>query len=87
MAPEGVLIFVKRVPFCILWVFAAFGILLGTATSATGTEVAYHFDRNALAATARASDGTYVALTDSGNLLAFDPATYALLAERVPLTW
>jgi hypothetical protein len=76
--------FVKRVPFWILGICATFGIRLGTATSATGTEVAYHFDRNALAATARASDGTYVALTDSGNLLAFDPATYALVAERIP---
>src|SRR5262249_55721475 len=38
----------------------------------------------AFAATARAGDGAYVALTDSGNLLAFDQATYALLAERIP---
>jgi hypothetical protein len=65
-------------------VCAAFGILAGAVTSAQSAEVAYHFDRNAFAATARAGDGAYVALTDSGNLLTFDPATYALLAERVP---
>ena len=84
MAHAGVLMFVNRVSFWILGICATFGIRLGTARSATGTEVAYHFDRNALAATARASDGTYIALTDSGNLLAFDPATYTLVAERVP---
>ena len=67
-----------------LSVCAAFGLLLGAVRSANGTDVAYHFDRNAFAATARVGDGPYVALTDSGNLLAFDPATYALLAERVP---
>jgi hypothetical protein len=65
-------------------VSAAAGILCGAVASANGAQVAYHFDRNAFAATARAGDGAYVALTDSGNLLAFDPATYALLAERVP---
>lgn len=65
-------------------VCAALGVLLGSVSSANGAEVAYHFDRNAFAATARAGDGAYVALTDSGNLLAFDPVTYALLAERVP---
>jgi hypothetical protein len=67
-----------------VWVCAAFGVLLGAVTAANAAEVAYHFDRNALTASARAGDGAYVALTDSGNLLAFDPATYALLAERVP---
>jgi hypothetical protein len=66
-----------------LWA-ATFGIWSGVVTSANGAEVAYHFDRNAFVATARAGDGTYVALTDSGNLLAFDSATFALLAERIP---
>lgn len=67
-----------------LSICAAFGLLLGAVRSANGTEVAYHFDRNAFAATARIGDGPYVALTDSGNLLAFDPASCALLPERVP---
>ena len=57
---------------------------LSGSAIANGTDVAYHFDRNAFAATARAGEGPYVALTDSGNLLAFDPVTYALVAERVP---
>jgi len=65
-------------------VSAAFALVLGALTPANGAAVAYHFDHNAFAATARAGDGTYVALTDSGNLLAFDSASYALLAERVP---
>jgi hypothetical protein len=67
-----------------LSVCTAFGVLLCVVMSANGAEVAYHFDRNAFAGTARAGDGAYVALTDTGNLPAFDPATYALLAERVP---
>jgi hypothetical protein len=75
--------FMNRVRFG-LGVCAAFGNLSGAVTSANGVEVAYHFDRNAFASTVRAGDGAYVALTDSGNLLAFDPATYALLGERVP---
>jgi hypothetical protein len=74
-------VFMKRVQLR-LSVCAAFGVLLGA--TANGAEVAYHFDRNAFEATARAGDDAYVALTDSGNLLAFDPATFALLAERVP---
>jgi hypothetical protein len=41
---------------------------------------AYHFDRNALAASRRAGDAL-VALTDSGNLLRFDLATRKITRE------
>jgi len=82
-ARANVPVFMKRARFR-LSVCAAFGLLLGAVRSANGADVAYHFDRNAFVATTRVGDGPYLALTDSGNLLAFDPATYALLAERVP---
>ena len=46
---------------------------------------AYHFDRNALAASVRtAGGGILLALTDTGNLLLFDDETLALRGERVP---
>ena len=45
---------------------------------------AYHFDRNALAASVRTAGGDLLALTDTGNLLLFDDETLALRGERVP---
>ena len=41
-------------------VCAGFGVLPTAASAANGTDVAYHFDRNAFAATARAGDGTFL---------------------------
>jgi hypothetical protein len=45
---------------------------------------AYHFDRNALAASILTAGGDLLALTDTGNLLLFDGQTLALRGERVP---
>ncbi len=45
--------------------------------------IEYHFDRNAIV-DSRLMDGQLLALTTSGNLVAFDTETFAARKERVP---
>jgi hypothetical protein len=54
------------------------------AAPAPPPRYAYHFNRNALAASVRTKTGGLLALTDTGNLLLFDDETLALRGERVP---
>jgi hypothetical protein len=54
------------------------------ATPGPPARYAYHFNRNALAASVRTKTGGLLALTDTGNLLLFDDETLALRGERVP---